>query len=280
MKISIVVLCKGRLHHLKETLPSLVSQDLQGLADYEVLVVDYGCPDGTYSWCREQSAPNLRCVRVDRDTLPLNKCRARNFGALCTNADWLLLLDADLIIPPDLLYRAVLACRESGRKWLLPAVQGKAVSLPPDDSRFWFPEPIFAGPPSRGDFVAVAKFVAADLFHQIKGYDELLPGWGYEDADLALRLYNATDRTHYLIPANFIFLNHGVEDSVRFFENKNKAETAAQNLARVELHNRPINTDGYGCCELADEWPESSSFSTRSAFRPLYSSADRCEFTG
>jgi glycosyltransferase involved in cell wall biosynthesis len=260
VKISVIVLCKGRLHHLKQTLDSLVGQELNGQAECEVLVVDYGCPDGTFDWCKNRGIPNLRCVRVDKDTLPLNKCQAKNFGARCTNADWLMFLDVDLIIPPDLLYRAVVASQETGRQWLLPAVKGEAVSLPPDDSRFWFPEPLEAGPPVNGDFVAVAKFVAADLFHSVMGYDEMLPGWGYEDADLGLRLYRATDRTHYLIPANFIFLNHGVEDSVKFFDNQNKAETAAANLARVEILDRLINPDGYGLCELAAEWPESSSF--------------------
>ncbi|MDB5339075.1 MAG: exoU [Planctomycetaceae bacterium] len=260
MKISIIVISKGRLHHLKQTVESLVTQQLDGLADYEVLVVDYGCPDGTYAWCTQQNLPHLRSVRVDHDTMPLNKCRAKNFGARCTNADWLMFLDVDLIIPADLLRRSLSTCLENGSQWLRPAVRGNPVPLNPDNSRYWFPDAVEAGPPRGPDFVCVATFVAADLFRSVDGNDECLPGWGYEDVDLGLRLFRKVGGQHYLIPANFIFLNHSADDSVRFFENKNKAETASKNLERIQIHDRLINPQGYGQSELAAEWPESSPF--------------------
>ncbi len=41
-KFSIITTCKGRLEHLKQTLPAMLAQK-----DSEVIVVDYSCPHGT-----------------------------------------------------------------------------------------------------------------------------------------------------------------------------------------------------------------------------------------
>ena len=40
--LSIVTTCKGRLHHLRRSLPRFLAQP-----NTEVIVVDYDCPDGT-----------------------------------------------------------------------------------------------------------------------------------------------------------------------------------------------------------------------------------------
>ena len=87
--IALITTCKGRLHHLRETLPLMASQG----AD-EIVVVDYGCPDGAGDWV-EREFPGVRVVRVDDDPgfcLP----RARNAGARASSARWLAFVDADV----------------------------------------------------------------------------------------------------------------------------------------------------------------------------------------
>ena len=55
---SIVTTCKGRLEHLKQSLPRMAAQ-----AGAEVIVVDYDCPDGAGAWVAE-NFPAVRVVRV------------------------------------------------------------------------------------------------------------------------------------------------------------------------------------------------------------------------
>jgi hypothetical protein len=46
LAVSLITTCKGRLAHLKETLPAFLAQG----AGCEVIVVDYDCPEGAATW--------------------------------------------------------------------------------------------------------------------------------------------------------------------------------------------------------------------------------------
>ena len=72
MYIAFVVTCKGRLHHLKETLPLIVKQEPD-----EIVVVDYGCPDGTAAWVAV-NFPRVKIVQFDSPSF--NVSHARNLG--------------------------------------------------------------------------------------------------------------------------------------------------------------------------------------------------------
>jgi hypothetical protein len=63
-QIAFVVTCKGRLHHLRQSLPLLASQP-----DCECVVVDYDCPDQTHLWVAEHF-PAVRVVRVSDAPAP------------------------------------------------------------------------------------------------------------------------------------------------------------------------------------------------------------------
>ena len=76
---SIVVTCKGRLHHLRRTLPSMLAQCCPFA--FEVIVVDFGCPQGTFDWCRGLDVRNLVALKVLDDTDDFHLSRARNCGA-------------------------------------------------------------------------------------------------------------------------------------------------------------------------------------------------------
>jgi hypothetical protein len=45
-RLSIVTTCKGRLHHLRRSLPGFLAQP-----DTQVIVVDYDCPEDTIGVC-------------------------------------------------------------------------------------------------------------------------------------------------------------------------------------------------------------------------------------
>ncbi|MCX7165721.1 MAG: glycosyltransferase family A protein [Rhodocyclales bacterium] len=155
-RLSIITTCKGRLPHLKQTLPRMAAQP-----DCECIVVDYDCPDRTRSWVGA-SFPDVRLVNVD-DAPVFNAAMARNLGARAARTEWLVFVDADVLVDA-----------------------GFSRDLEPVLRRRYFfrPTPLTAETCGtfachRGDFFALS------------GYDEILEGYGGEDNDIYLRLGHA-----------------------------------------------------------------------------------------
>lgn len=155
--IALLTTSRGRLHHLQQSLPLMLSQ---GAA--EVVVVDYGCPDGTADWV-ERHHPTVRVVRVTDDT-EFCLARARNTAAAHSRADWLVFVDADILISPGWV--------DWMRRHLVP---GHFYRAAPIDGR--------RVPDTRGTVICTR-----DAFDALDGYDEMFRGWGGEDDDLYHRL--------------------------------------------------------------------------------------------
>jgi len=177
---SIITTCKGRLEHLKQTLPRMPEQ---GAA--EVIVVDYSCPDGTGDWVREHF-PEVRVVKLEGEE-GFSNWRGRNAGAAVATSDLVLFCDADTILAPG-------------------AGEAIARELPPRSFGFF----------KRG---ATQRFNKARLrlgsnqlrgfhaiplraFRNLGGYDEVLRGWGAGgDTDLEDRMGMAGLKGHALEPS-------------------------------------------------------------------------------
>ncbi len=152
--IAFITICKGRLHHLKQTLPTMAAQQPD-----ELIVVDYSCPDSTGDWV-EDAFPQARVVRVPGQA-GFNASRARNAGAAAATSEWLFFVDADILMATGL---------------------GDALRAGLRPGNFYRPQ--FRR--DKGEFGSFACR-AAD-FAAIEGYDEVFEGWGYEDTDLYERL--------------------------------------------------------------------------------------------
>lgn len=109
--ISLVTTCKGRLRYLKESLPTWLRLDYPR---YEIVVVDYDCPDGTAAWVDSQQdavrgrkgTVQLRTARItDRPRFNLND--ARNLGIGAAESEWVLMIDSDMHIQDPALLRWV-----------------------------------------------------------------------------------------------------------------------------------------------------------------------------
>lgn len=155
--IAFITICKGRLHHLRESLPLMAAQ-----APDELIVVDYSCPDGAGDWV-EAAVPQARVVRVSGQA-GFNASRARNAGAAAATSDWLFFVDADILMAPNML--------ESLRAGVAPG-------------RFYRPFPKRTRVSSQiyGSFCC-----RREDFEQLGGYDPVIEGWGYEDQDMYERL--------------------------------------------------------------------------------------------
>ena len=86
--ITFVTTCRGRLRHLRETLPTFVRQP-----DAAVVVVDYSCPEACGDWV-EANFPHVEVVRSP-DSPRFELSRARNLGAARVRSPWICFIDAD-----------------------------------------------------------------------------------------------------------------------------------------------------------------------------------------
>jgi glycosyltransferase involved in cell wall biosynthesis len=151
--LTAITTCKGRLEHLRQSLPTWMAQP-----DLEVVVVDYDCPDGAADWVRA-NWPKARVVEVDDRPL-FNRSIARNLGAAAASGEWLFFVDADVVAADGFV--------SSLSGLLKPGVFLLAKPRPPE---LWGALVV-----SHADFDAVG------------GYDEAFEGWGGEDVDIIEQL--------------------------------------------------------------------------------------------
>jgi glycosyltransferase involved in cell wall biosynthesis len=159
--------------HLARCLRSLSAQrDV----DVEVIVVDQGSRDGTPDIAHAYGA---RVLSLPRPAFYRPPTRSRNLGARAAGGRFLAHLDADMELPPGLLAEATARCERDGVAAVVLHERDVARS-------FW----AAAKALEREAYVGVAgvegaRFVRADVFHAVGGYDEDL-GSG-EDWDIHTR---------------------------------------------------------------------------------------------
>ena len=186
--LAYITTCKGRLEHLSVTLPIVIAQ---AGTDVEVIIVDYGCPDGAGNWVSSQY-PNVKVIHVNDDP-GFNVSRARNLGAANTQAKWLGFFDADILLEPDF-FSSVIPTLKQG---------GIYVSNQNDPNK------------------CGSCIVLRDNFEAIGGYDEAIEGYGGEDVDLYEMLaLQGISRDWY--PGNMISaIPHSHKTRTQFYESKN-----------------------------------------------------------
>lgn len=197
-----ITTCKGRLAHLRQSLPRLVTQP-----GFSCVVVDYDCPDGTAAWV-EANYPQVRVVRVTGEP-GFNASRARNAGASVARAPWLGFFDADILLDPGF------------ADAVLPTLEPGAFYRADHLSRQSWGSIIC----SRDDFAAVG------------GYDEAYSGWGGEDDDLVAMLA-MTGRRAAAFPARLLGeIAHSDAQRTRFHRVKayRSSSRVNQSYLRIKL---------------------------------------------
>lgn len=186
--ISLITTCKGRLEHLKRSLPTFQA------ASEDVVVVDYGCPDGTGDYV-EENFPNVTLVR-EKDVPVFNVSRARNLGARAARGDALFFCDADVLLAQ--------AAKQNLNK--INLIGSYATFRRPNDLRG-------------------TCLVARSDFERIGGYDEVLVGYSGEDLDLYMRLRHARLSPFYF--ENGIvseFISHDDASRIRYSQSDKETQ--------------------------------------------------------
>lgn len=181
---SLIVTCKGRLMHLRQTLPLFCQ-----LPDTEVILVDYGCPDGSGAWAAA-NFPAVKVITVTDDP-GFNPSRARNIAAKASGAEYLFFVDADIKLRPSAL-AAITAVITPNSYATVDA-------------------------PDLGDDLRGTCVVPRAKFEAVGGYDELLRNYGMEDTELYVRLTDFGLEDAFVPPDGFDVIPHGDDLRTTFF---------------------------------------------------------------
>ena len=203
--VSFVTVCKGRLSHIKETLPKLIQE-----APEEIIFVDYACPENSGDYVKE-NFPSVKVIKVKDDEgfcLP----RGRNIGAAQASSEYICFMDADINVQAGFV------------DWIRWNANLKS---------FYRHEKQLDGIRAKetwGTFI-----VAKNDFNKIGGFDEVFRGWGGEDDDIYMRLkmaeVNEVEYPHDLITA----ITHGDEIRTTFHQVKSKQLQTTLNLIYLDF---------------------------------------------
>lgn len=218
--VSVITTCKGRLAHLKQTLPLLLAQQ-----PHQAIVVDYDCPDGTAAWV---SAEHTGASVVEVRPRPnFNISEARNAGAATASGDLLFFIDADILVQSGLLNWIAQHWREG----LYLRVE----------------EPPRAGQGRSDRQYNGTAVVPRDAFERIGGYDTAFHNWGSEDGDLYERLLEAGHQCLEMPSRYFSSIPHDDDARVRYVPvkdmHKAEAVSRAYRRAKAQLARMGVTLD-------------------------------------
>jgi glycosyltransferase involved in cell wall biosynthesis len=164
---AIITTCKGRLEHLKASLPRMLAQNCN-----EVIVVDYSCPQGTAAYVSE-NFPSVRVVPVEGQT-HFSNWRARNAGASIAQSDVLVFVDADTLLA------------DGAIDWIAAHVPPRTFGYVDSATSRAFNRD---GPRLAANQLKGFQVIPLAAFRRVGGYDEILEGYAAgADTDLEQRL--------------------------------------------------------------------------------------------
>jgi glycosyltransferase involved in cell wall biosynthesis len=190
--LTFIVVCKGRLEHLKASLPKLIQQPKS-----ETIVIDSNCPDGAADWVAK-NYPAAKIVMLDDDN-EFNLPKSRNAGLKLATTKWICFINADIIVKNDFIDQ------------VLPLLH--------DRNYYTFSH--------RGGLSGTC-IAALDSLISVCGYDEALVCWCGEDDDLYARLrlhkINSSKLPLELIES---IIEHSDDARTRFYHQKDIFEARA-----------------------------------------------------
>lgn len=202
MTISIVTTCKGRLLHLKECLPTWIAAK-----PHEIIVVDYDCPEQSGAYAESMG---VFAVYPKPHNEYFNLSHARNAGLIGASGDAILFIDADTKITDGFLkYHA-------------------RVLEPGQFLTGW----------GFGDATGSCLVWREDAL-KVRGYNEIVDGWGFDDIDFYKRL-EASGISQKPFHHGIETIKHGDEERVKHYRVKRLRSSDRVNSAMVQRQFKSI----------------------------------------
>lgn len=195
--LSIITVCKGRLSHLKKSLPTFIAQ-----SRCDVIVVDYDCPEDAAGYVTSVH-PGVKVVKVENRP-DFNNWEARNIGARIASTDLLAFVDADVMLSPGF------------ADWVGDHIHPKAFGkMPHALAQEIHAQEELTPASNRLEGLLV---VPRKTFVELEGYDDILLGWGAGgDLDICDRLLMKNQKI-IILPETLVesTIEHSMNDRVRF----------------------------------------------------------------
>jgi glycosyltransferase involved in cell wall biosynthesis len=229
--VALIVSARNEESDIGSCLKSLLAQDYP---DTTVILVDNNSTDRTTEIARELG------VRVENKGP--ERSAQRNYGARVSKAEFACFLDADMIVPPNMVSEC-LALMEDG------AVGAVVIPEESFGDGFWTQCKILERkcyPP--GSFIEAARFFRQTVFEALGGFDEAMTG--LEDLDLHQRCLARYKIGHSTTP-----LRHH-EGHIRFFEQmRKKFYYGSRSPAYAKKHPAAFRQQGNPFrCYFLKEW--------------------------
>ncbi len=177
MKVSYCTTCKGRLHHLQQTLPHNLEAEKDN-PDVEFVVLDYTSEDGLAEWIKqnyskEVASGRIRYARYD-DGEHFKMAHAKNMAHRLATGDILCNLDADnMVVPNFSRYLNEVFTKNPN------SIIGRSRTNPIHYLTTLNRKPL----PSVTGRIAMMR----ECFEALTGYDEAYSAWGGDDDNLCKR---------------------------------------------------------------------------------------------
>ncbi len=204
IRLSFCITCKGRLHHLRQTLPRNLewTAHLEGI---EFVLLNYTSPDGLDDWVRSEMAEPIGAGRLNyycaHGFTHFQRAHAKNVAHRAAGGAIVCNLDADNFLGAGF---AEFLLTEFGQR----------------------ERSFIRAPAGRSTFGKIA-FTKSD-FIALGGYDERMAyGWGWEDEDILSRAV-ASGLREVIIPRDrnwLCALPHSHTARTQFSERKNRLDS-------------------------------------------------------
>lgn len=190
-KISFCTVCMNRLFHIRETLPQNIESALQN-PNVEFVLLDYNSTDGLENWVRTQMAPYIEngILKYAKTNEPkyFDRSHSRNLAINIASGSIIALVDADNYLGDGYIDWIEEVFDKHGSSAIITTIA---------EEGFLYSD--------QGGKCAFYK----EKFHQARGFDEMMFGYGFEDVDLINRLALQGGKRIIIDNSNYLkFISH------------------------------------------------------------------------
>jgi len=215
-RVSVIVTTKNEEKNIENCLRSIKDQTFK---DIELIVVD--------NFSEDKTVENAKKYTTKVYSKGSERASQRNYGAKVSSGEFLLYLDADMILSPSVIERCVEKCE-------IDRVDALYIPERIVGEGFWIKVRDFERSFYTGTVIDAVRFIRKDLFERIGGFDESLIG--PEDWDLDRRI-RKIGRTGIINAA--LYHNEGNFNMKRYLKKKKYYTNWIKNYIRKWGPNDP-----------------------------------------
>lgn len=204
-----IVTTKNEERNIKNCLKSIKDQTFKNI---ELIVVD--------NFSKDKTVENAKQFATKVYSKGPERSSQRNYGAKVSSGKFLLYLDADMILSPNVVEKCVGKCD-------MDRVDALYIPERIVGEGFWIKVRDFERSFYNGTVIDAVRFIKKDLFVQVEGFDESLIGPEDWDFDRRIRKIGRTG-----IINTTLYHNEGGFNMKRYLEKKNYYTTGIRNYVR------------------------------------------------